>query len=282
MQINPTGTPVYLYEARQRMGYYPPTAPPSSYYTPWLWLDGDQSPSYNYGSWPTYITNRLSLASPITESLWGECNLQTGNGTIYARFQNDSNATVNANVLFVITEDNLHYLMPNGDSMHNHVARDYIPSYTGNPVSIPSGSQQTISYPFTISSSWNAHNVEIVAFIQNQTLIGNAKEVIQGGKISLISLPGVEESHNDIPIEQAVKVSPNPNINGAKFSFSLPAGTHYTINIFDAAGRSVKTLTGFASGKNDFVQWTANSRAGIYFYNFESNVTNTSGKIIVK
>jgi hypothetical protein len=222
------------------------------------------------------------VSSPITESLWGEYNEQTGNGTIYGRFQNDSNATVNANIVFVITEDNITYTMPNGDNTHNHVARAYIPSYTGVAVSIPSGSQQTVSYPFTISSSWYIRNIEIVAFIQNQTLISNTKEILQGGKINLLALPGVEESHNDIPIAQVVKVSPNPSVNGTNFAFSLPIGTHYTISIFDAAGRNMKTLSGNASGKNDFVQWTANARAGIYFYRFESNVTNTSGKIIVK
>jgi hypothetical protein len=47
-------------------------------------------------------------------------------------------------------------------------------------------------------------------------------------------------------------------------------------------GRNVKTLSGKASGKNDFVQWHPEVRAGIYLYRFESSVTNTSGKIIVK
>ena len=284
MQISPTGTPVYLYEARQRMGYYPPRAPPSSYYTPWLWLDGNQSPGYNTGSWSTYITSRLSQASPITESIWGSYNPQTGTGTVYARFQNDSNATVNANVVVVVTEDNITYLMPNGDNTHNHVARDYIPSYTGEPVTIAPGSSVTLNYPFTIASSWSGHNIEVVGFIQNQTLINNAKEILQGAmrKLDNFNFIGIEEPRIDIPITQStVKTLPNPSVNGTNFAFSLPSGTHYKISIFNAAGRNIRTLTGIATGKNDLVQWHPEVQAGIYLYRFESNTTNTSGKIIV-
>jgi len=282
MHVSPTTAPTYLYAARQRMGFYPPSAPPSSYYTPWLWLDGDQSPGYNTSSWSTYITNRLSAPSPITESLWGEYNLQTGNGTIYGRFQNDSNATVNANIVFVITEDNITYMMPNGDNTHNHVARAYIPSYTGVPVSIPSGSQQTVSYPFTILPSWNLHNLEIIAFIQNQTLVGSTKEILQGAKSKIEDLIGIEEPRNDMPITASkVSVLPNPGINGTRFAFSLPMGTEYKINIFDVTGRTIKTLKGTGSGQRTVVKCEL-SEAGVYLYRFESNTLNTTGKIIVK
>jgi hypothetical protein len=257
--------------------------PTGTIYTPWLYLDGT-SISSSYTSWPTLVTNRMNLASPVTESIWGNYNTQSSTGTVYARFRNDSNANINAKVIFVVTEDNITYAAPNGDNTHNHVARAYLPNTSGTPITVRIGEPVTVSQPFTLQSNWNLHNVEIVAMIQDTVQGTNStRQILQAAMIEVVNLPsGVEESENDLPISSFVKAVPNPSANGTQFAFSLPAGTHYTISIFDAAGRNVKTLSGNASGKNDFVQWTANTQSGIYFYRFESNVTNTSGKIIVK
>lgn len=280
MHINNNSYGMYLPTAVNRMTYLYP----GPYYTPWLWFDGNAQGGYNTGTWASLITNRMSQPAPVTITMWGDLNQTTNTGTIYAQFRNDSNATINANVLFVITEDNiiLHTPGGNGDTMHNHVARAYLPNYTGSSVSIHAGDSITVSYPFTIQSNWYIRTCEIVAMIQNPIANGTTKEILQGAKINLLALPGVEESHNDIRITSFVKVVPNPSANGTKFAFSLPSGTQYKISIFDAAGRNIKTLTGIATGRNDLVQWHPEVRAGIYLYRFESNVTNTSGKIIVK
>jgi len=279
-----------MHIANNSYGMYLPTAwsrctylYPGPYYTPWLWFDGNAQGGYNTGAWASLISNRINQPSPITESIWGEYNTMTGNGTIYARFQNDSNATINANVLFVVTENNILIHTPNGDSVHNYVARAYVPSYSGSPVTINIGAAVTVNYPFTISASWNVHNIDIIAMIQNPVAVGTTKEVLQARKISILSLPGVEESNNNIPIKPSVvTVAPNPSVNGTKFAFSLPHGTAYKITIFDVMGRTIKTLNGIASGANELVQWHPNVQAGVYLYRFESSVTNTNGKIIVK
>jgi hypothetical protein len=250
-----------------------------------MWFDGNAQGGYNTSTWTTLITNRMNQPSPITESIWGEYNMQTGSGTIYARFQNDSNASINANVLFVITEDNIAVSAPNGDNMHNHVARAYIPSYNGTSVTVNVGTPVTVSYPFTISPSWNGHNIEIVAMIQNPIAVGTTKEILQGAKIELLNLPGVEESRNDIPITPSnLTVLPNPCVNEARFNFTLPSGTQYRIGVFDISGREVKSLNGVATGRNELVNCDLRGavNSGVYFYKFESNIANTSGKIIVK
>lgn len=285
MHVNPTSAPTYLYPSRQRMSFYPPTAPPSSYYTPWLWLDGDPAPGYNTGTWSTHITNRLNQPSPLTASIWGEYNTHTNSGTINVRFRNDSNATINANVLFVITEDNIAYTMPNGDGVHNHVARQFIPDHIGTAVSFNSGDSITVSYPFTIQSNWNAQNIEFVAIIQTPVLVGSTKEILQGAKIGILDLAGVEELQNHPPVNSFhLRVLPNPCVNQARFSFTLPAGSSYQINIFDASGRAVKTINGVATGNNDVVNCDLKNSvaSGVYFYRFESTVSNKVGKIIVK
>jgi len=236
----------------------------------------------SYTSWSNLITTRMNQAAPVTESIWGNYNQQTGTGTVYAKFQNDSNATIDANVLFVVTEDNIAVTVANGDNMHNHVVRSYIPDYIGTPVTVRNGYPVTVSYPFTILPNWNLHNVEIVAMIQNPIAVGSTKEVLQAAIKKVEDMTGIEESHNDMPITASkVNVFPNPGINGTRFAFTLPMGTEYKINIFDVTGRTIKTLKGIGSGKQELVKCELN-KAGVYLYRFESNLSNSSGKIIVK
>jgi len=59
------GYPLYSSEARSRMGYYPGTAGPGSYWTPWLWYDGRKG-SYSYGTWQNKITTRMAQPAPVT------------------------------------------------------------------------------------------------------------------------------------------------------------------------------------------------------------------------
>jgi len=256
--------------------------PTGTIYTPWLYLDGT-SISTSYTGWPSLITNRMNQASPVTESIWGTYNVQTNTGTVYARFQNDSNATIDANVIFVVTEDNISYSAPNGDNMHNHVARSYLPNTSGTPITVRNGFPETVSQQFTLQPSWNVHNVEIVAMIQNPVQGTNStREVLQAATTRVDGMSGIEESKNDMPITASkVNVLPNPGINGTRFVFSLPMGTEYKITIFDVMGRTIKTLKGTGSGQRTVVKCELN-KAGVYLYRFESNLSNSSGKIIVK
>jgi flagellar hook assembly protein FlgD len=68
----------------------------------------------------------------------------------------------------------------------------------------------------------------------------------------------------------------------------LPIRTAYRINVFDISGSKVKTLKGIASGTSEQVQWNFRDEqnnklnSGIYLYRFESSITNTFGKLIIK
>jgi hypothetical protein len=280
-----TSDPLYNAESRSRWFTYPSVTYPSYYYG-WVIPDGNIHGTTTFSTYQAMILNRMNIPSPIRIIMRGNYNQPANSGTISASYYNESGSTINGNVLFVITEDSLYYSAPNGDQLHNHVARDYIPNYIGSSVSIPSNDSVVVTYPFTTSSDWNPRRVAIVTWIQNPNMASDStKEVYQGARITLMNLNwiGVEEEQSNLlntPFQ--VNVTPNPCVNRTSFAFSLSAGTQYTISIFDAVGRNVKTLTGIATGKNDLVQWHPEVRAGIYLYRFESNVTNTSGKIIVK
>jgi hypothetical protein len=272
---------MYSAEARSRMLYLNP----GTNYTPWLFLDGSSMGS-GYSGWGTMITSRASQGSPITARIWGDYNVSTRNGTIYVSFKSDSATTLQGNVLFIITEDSIQRSTPNGDLWHNHVARDYIPDHIGTPVTLRYQDSVTVTYPFNISSAWVDTKCEIVAMIQDPVAVGITKEIWQGAKIRLydLNLSGIEENNETPRVSYKVNVAPNPCVNQARFAFTLPNNTEYRISIFDISGREIKTLNGIASGKNEFVTCNLVNEvnSGVYFYRFESNTANTSGKIIVK
>jgi hypothetical protein len=65
-------------------------------------------------------------------------------------------------------------------------------------------------------------------------------------------------------------------------------GIAYSITIFDVLGRPMRTLNGLSSGNIESVKWDRRDErdirvnAGIYIYQFESNHTSTTGKIVVR
>ena len=285
MHVNP-GYPLYCEEAWGRALFYPPTAGTSSYWLGWLWLDGSKDAGYAYPDWRMKIVDRMNQPSPVTITMWGDTS-ETSD-TIYAQFRNDSSATLNGRVHFVITEDSIYYPSPNGDMWHNHVARDYLPTDTGTPVSIPSGDSITVFQPYTIDVSWNANRCEIVTWIQNSAiqLDYSTIRIWQGGIIKVV--PGVEEEHNEEVPLRTVTALPNPCSKGINFKFQMPRGVGYRIDIFDVSGRLIRTLNGVSSGNQESIWWNRRNSgevivgAGIYFYRLKSSKINTSGKIVVR
>ena len=282
-----SGYPYYWWEARNRMYYY---APPynGGYATPWLWYDGDQHGSYTYSLWRSKIVARMNQPSPVTVTLWGDYNSANGNGTFNVQFRNDSTATINGRVIMVITEDSLYYLAPNGDAWHNHVARDYVPNQNGQTVTIAPGDSVTVTQSFTTSPSWDVNKCDIITWIQDDNMQPDStKEIWQGGTIKVIEL-AVREEMSKTAIDRQVTPMPNPCVDGMKFSFNLPVGIAYQIDIFDVTGRRVRTLSGESNADQESVRWNrmddagSSVNAGVYFFRFKSNVINTSGKIVVR
>ncbi len=271
-----SGYPLYSPEAYARMQYYPS----SQWFTPNLILDGTPRGS-SYSGWQSAIVSRMNQPAPMRISMWG--TYSSGSGMIYARYYNDSIASVTAYVYFVIIEDSIYYAAPNGDQWHNAVARDYVPNQIGQQVTIPAGDSTTVSQNFTIQSGWNVNRCKIVTWIQNNS----TREVYQAGFIKVTELTAVEESHNENVVSKVSSV-PNPCVNGTKIQFSINKGISWRILIFDVLGREIKKVEGIGAGTIQTVEWNLldknNNRvkSGVYFYRLISPELNSNGKIVVR
>ncbi len=237
--------------------------------------------------WESMITGRMAMPAPVTITMWGDYTPSTGEGTVNVHLQNDSTATINGRVIVVITEDSLYYMAPNGVNWHNHVPRDYLPDHNGSLVSIPPGNYAIVTQPFTINSIWNDNYCTILAWIQNDSMqVDTTMEIWQGGMKKVTEL-GIEEVNTDVKSSQ-VLVMPNPCVGETRFVFELPAGLEYTIAIYDVSGRHIRVLERISPGERAAVQWDVRDSkgqamsSGVYFYEFTSQLVNTSGKIVVR
>jgi hypothetical protein len=287
--------PQYLAEAAQRYYSYPP------YYwynggwaraTPYLFIDGAKGAvvdsCFLYNKWRAKINARLSKASPFTCRTWGNYSLTEGSGTIYARFRNDSTASVTGRIRFVVTEDSIYYAGPNADLWHNHVARDFLPDTSGTAFTLAPGDSVTTSRAFTIDAAWNQNRCKIIVWAQTPTLSADSNRVVwQSGIQNVMDMYIDVEEQDQISLRPSIIATPNPCAGRIELRFALYRNAAYAIGIYDALGRKVNSFQGIARGVSESVFWNADRvdgtkvNPGIYFYRLESKRLNTAGKIIV-
>ena len=292
MHVSPTYAVhgMFLQEARNRWLWYPPPYWYQNQWwwaTPWLWFDGNPH-CESYPTWQTKINQRMSRPAPVTINMWGDWWPAQGTGTIYAQFRNDSTAALNGRVLFVVTEDSIFKPVNNGDQWHNRVARDYIDGHTGTIINIPAGDSITLSRSFVLDTLWNPDMIQFVTWIQDLNMTPDSIiEIWQGGILDIEEL-GIKEYENNQIATVNISPIPNPAANETRFSFTLPTGEDYNIVFYDISGREIRTLSGFASGNEDSIEWNLRDEqgtrvsAGVYLYRFESAKTTSTGKVVVQ
>jgi hypothetical protein len=286
-----TSYPLGTTEANQRWHFYPPPYYSSGWYyaTPWLWIDGDKDGGYNYPNWQSQIVTEMGKTSKFTLTTWGTYSVFRGSGTIYAKYRNDSTASVTGKIRFVVTEDSCYYSAPNGNTWHNHVARDFLPDTGGTTVTLAAGDSITVSRTFTIDAAWNQNKCKIVTWIQSNTRLADSTiDVWQSGVKNVMDMLVDVDETKLTTLRPSVLLAPNPCVSEAKLSFSLYRGLSYTLDIYDIMGRRISTLKGIATGDQETVTWNlrndtgARVTSGVYFYRFDSSRLKNSGKIVVK
>ena len=227
MHIRPD-YPLYCDEADARKNYY---EPPHIY--GWLYYDGNRHGFTNYTTWRTLITTRMAIPAPVTITMWGDYTPCDGSGTVHVQFRNDSTDVLIGRVIMAVTEDSLYYVGPNQDTIHNYVARDYLPDENGSVISIDPGDSVIVSEPFVIDSSWVERSCRIVAWFQNDSAYADStREVWQGSVATIGELIGIAEHRVVIPddtVPEIPAIFSGPSV--------LPADGCY--KILDITGRYV-------------------------------------------
>jgi hypothetical protein len=280
------GYPLYLPENIDRWHSYPPPAPGGFYVVPWLWIDGNQHGGSLPAQWENLIVSRLNQPAVLNVSLSGYYSPPNQSGVLRARFRNDSSFVISGFALFVITEDSIWYPAPNFDSVHNHVARDFLPDHIGTALTIPAGDSVVISQPFAVQAGWNLDRCRILAWLQD-TVQGpdSTKNIYQGSMIDIADL-AIEEDIAPDPSPAGIRVVPNPADGRIRLAFDLPRSVSYKISVFDIAGRQVCELDGTGTEGAESVdldlRGRRNIRPGVYFYLLRSAPCSASGKFVLR
>ncbi len=274
-----TGDFGYLQEAHNRVyNFYVFYGYPS--------LFGDGVDLWPISTWRPYIDSRVNVTSPFALTLSGDYDPVNNTGTVTASYQNESTSAITARVYFVITEDSLYHVDPNGHAWHNNLCRDFLPNEIGEQVTVNPGQTVAIERAFTIDPAWIEDRCKIVTWIQSDA---PSREGHQAGKIALLDLVGIDEVVVNEAREPAVALVNNPcSAENIRFLIRLPSGTLFGIDVFDILGRKVHTQTGTTRTDADVVRIDLgraegrNAGAGVYFYRFTSPKTSATGKIVVK
>jgi len=280
--------PLYSAEGRTRTRYYlPPIS--GGYYTPFLWCDGRQRGTSYSTTWRPYIESKFSIPAYATLTSWGVYLPAQDSGRIYVKVHNDSTGIMKGYIRFTLTEDSCYYLGPNNDPWHNHVARDYIPDTSGTFAQLAPHDSVIVYRDFRIQSGWDENRCRIVYWYQNDSLrADSSKPVYQAGVRKVTDLPSIVEEVTSPERLSSITLAPNPCRNSTRFQFQVPTGSEYRIRIYDVTGRQVCLLSGTSRSDIETVAWNCRDDhgktvdSGVYLYQFESSILNTSGKIVVK
>jgi len=273
-----SGYPYYSAEARAKWRAYPPPYQ-GGYATPWIWIDG-KSRGYTYSQWAGYVSNQILVPSDVRLSHIGTSyDPATRSGEVVMECLNGGTTEVTAALQVVVTEDSLHYTGPNGDPIHNHVVRDYVPDQNGTEVTIPAGAADTVTVAYSLDAAWVEEYVKIVTYLQNmETQPDSSKPCYQGAIGDVLEFTGVEEQKLIASRDLSVSTSPNPCRTSCRFAISGAAASEGAVAIYTPDGRFVTRL----ETKQGQAMWnrTAAPR-GIYLYRVNAGTATSEGKLVV-
>lgn len=158
--------PFYLYNTAAndaRQNYYN-----GGIFNPYAFLNGSFMGNYSANAWTSLINNNFGALSLYAITYVNNYNTTTREGTVNVTVNQLSGSQVGDLVLHVaITEDDLMYNAPNGETEFHNVLRDLRTPGTGEPVNVSSGQSVGFSYNYTLGSQINDNHANVIMFIQS-------------------------------------------------------------------------------------------------------------------
>jgi hypothetical protein len=272
---------LYNQEAWDKWHLYPPPMN-GGYYYPWLWTDGKSS-YYDFYHWRDSVVRHMAETSAVQLTHIGTIyDPLTRTGEVQVECFSSSPDPITAAVQIVITEDSIYYPTSNGDTWHNHVCRDYVPTIYGTEVTIPAGGYDTAFQTFHIDTSWVEARCKLVIWLQNMTLQPDSTmPCYQGVQSLLMDFTAVAEPRTPRPERFTVNVSPNPASRSAPVRFTLDHSTAgpLSVSLFDASGRRVQSA--ICNLQSAVALDLRSVPAGIYLYRVTAGTATAEGKLIV-
>ena len=155
-----------------------------------------------------------------------------------------------------------------GDEIFRNVVRKLKPDAGGTPLQSAwtPGQSQTYSFDWTIENVFDAGNLAVVAFIQND----NTREVYQVGASSRFGVPTFVDLPDPITGEANVIFYPNPATDHLFIQFKENLAGDHPLEVFNLSGHIVYTDI-LKDGSSSYEFNTENLPGGIYLFRIKNN-----------
>lgn len=282
--------PFYVYNSSEngaRINYYP-AHPDGYYYTPYAWIDGIVRGGYSYSSWWNFILSRSSDESPVEIRLGGSFYSTGRTGTLDVTLIGADLIDVgNLKLRIALTESDIHWIAPNGITVHHQTFRDMMPSATGAAINLAQGDTVNYSQPFTCPTALNWSNCELVVFLQSDA----TREVLQAARITLLELDQQVSINDNAELPDRFKLEqnyPNPFNSSTTIKYALASDGFVRLTVFDLAGRRIATLVDGLQGAGlHQVVWNGTDdegeavTSGVYFYKIEIEGKSQTNRMLL-
>ncbi|MCB0724116.1 MAG: Omp28-related outer membrane protein [Ignavibacteriae bacterium] len=158
--------PFYLFNTSAndaRQSYYN-----GGIFNPYAFLDGTFMGNYSSSAWTSLINNNFGTLTSYAFTYNNSYNTSNRQGTFNVTVNQITGTQVGDLVMHVaVTEDELMYNAPNGETEFNNVLRDLLTPGTGEMVNVSAGGSASFTYNYTLNSQINDNNAHIIMFLQS-------------------------------------------------------------------------------------------------------------------
>jgi hypothetical protein len=179
---NHNGDPFANSYSNARNSYYGITGYPTAKFDGVLSVVGGNHSSSMYPSYLPKYNQRIAIPSCFTIDISGHNEGLTYYITLVLT-KVATNSETNIKAHLVLTESNIVYAWQ-GQTEIDHTCRLMAPDQNGTVVDFSSLETITLNLEFTLDPAWVTGNLELVAFLQNNS----TKECLQGAKVLLTDL----------------------------------------------------------------------------------------------
>ena len=165
-----------------------------------------------------------------------------------------------------IVEKKIDYVGPNTEALHHNVFRKWLNNADVTLAAV--NGELTLTYNYTLDASWNANNIYVLAFVQNNT----SKAVINSG-----TRFDVTSATDEPSVDTQVSVSPNPTKEKIFITFDKLTPQYLTVS--NVTGQIVERVNALNSMSYELNM--GNYPSGIYFIKVKS-VEGVAIKKVVK
>jgi len=253
-----------------RNDYYAVWALPTAIFDGTDFYLGGSGTGSIYDEYLPVYEDRFDIKTPYHIDIYG-IETSSGNYDILLKIFNIAPVVYDNLVLHcVLTESHIPENWGFLDEL-NYVERLMVPDELGTSIDLINNNMEEVELSFTLESSWNIDNLELVVFVQDL----DNREIYNGSKVMLTDLVSVEINEHNAYADH-LKLYPNPASDILNIESKEKIDE---IRIFNYSGNLIKTITGTGSSDQIIISDLA---PGIYLLKIKTNKEQLIRRVIIQ